>query len=244
LPPAHPHAQVLIEDPDLGAAVPEEHQDLAQRVVTAPVRTIPAGSWSQHWPDDPAVFGLLVLDGLIAGRLAIPQRSHLELVGAGDVLRPWVSLAEMASTPSNLDWQVLETVRIAVLDRTFMRSVRPWPEIISVLAERLVLRTRRLSFELAVAGLTGVEERLAVMLWHFADRWGRVTPDGVKLHLPLTHAQLSDVIEASRPTVSSAVASMRRAGVMSGGRNGEWILHGSPPERFLEIREQVALQPS
>jgi hypothetical protein len=243
--PSRARAQILLEDPDLGAAVPEDHLELARRAVTAPVQTIPRGAWSFEPPDDPAVFGLLILDGLVSGRLAIPERAHLELVGAGDVLRPWVPLAEMTSTPpSELDWDVLEAVRVAVLDRHFMQAVRPWPEIVSALAERLVLRTRRLSFELAVVGLHGVEERLSVMLWHFADRWGRVTPDGVRLHLPLTHAQLANVIEASRPTVSTAVGSLRRTGVMSGGRDGEWILHGAPPERFWEIRKQVAGQPS
>lgn len=59
------------------------------------------------------------------------------------------------------------------------------------------------------------------MLWHLADRWGRVTPDGVIVPLKLTHEALGRLVGAQRPTVTLAlgelVASGRVTRALTGG---------------------------
>jgi len=62
---------------------------------------------------------------------------------------------------------------------------------------RLVVRNRRLNFQLGLTGIKRLDERLLIALWHFADRWGRVTASGVRLRLPLTHSELGMVIGAT-----------------------------------------------
>jgi CRP-like cAMP-binding protein len=116
------------------------------------------------------------------------------------VIRPWVGLGPDASIPVKFDWRVLEDARLAVLDRRFSHAVRDYPEVYEALAERLVLRSRRLNFLLAVNAVTGIEERILLAMWHFGERWGRVTPEGVFLTFPLTHKDLADVVGASRPS--------------------------------------------
>ena len=31
-------------------------------------------------------------------------------------------------------------------------------------------------------------------LWQFAYRFGRMTPGGIRLHMPLTHSQLAEIV--------------------------------------------------
>jgi len=43
----------------------------------------------------------------------------------------------------------------------------------------------------ALLVLSAVEQRLLVVLWLLADRFGRVTLEGVAVHLALTHDALA-----------------------------------------------------
>ena len=183
-----------------------------------------------------------MLEGVIGSRVVIPERAHLELLSPGDVIRPWVGLGPDASIPVRFDWEVLEGARLAVLDRRFLHAIRDFPEVHEALAERLVLRARRLKFMLAVNSIIGIEERILLALWHLGERWGRVTADGVFLSFPLTHMDLANVVGASRPSVSSALMALRRSGAITQERSS-LVLHGSPPGRFLELKAEAELLP-
>jgi CRP/FNR family transcriptional regulator, cyclic AMP receptor protein len=234
---------VLDEDPDLGDALDAEAFQLVRQNAVAPLIELPAGEWpAMSRPGDP-VFGLLVLRGVIGSRVVIAERAHLELLAQGDVIRPWVGLGPEASIPVRFDWQVLEDAHVAVLERRFSHAVRDFAEVYEALAERLVLRSRRLNFLLAVNSVIGIEERILLALWHFAERWGRVSSEGVFLSFPLTHKDLADVVGASRPSVSSALMALRRQGAIVQRRAG-WLLRGSPPSRFLELKAEAELVPT
>jgi CRP/FNR family cyclic AMP-dependent transcriptional regulator len=69
---------------------------------------------------------------------------------------------------------------------------------------------------------------LLLLLWHLADRWGRVTPDGVRVALGVTHQTLADLVAARRPSVTTALQQLARQGLL--GRDGDaWLLLGDPP---------------
>ncbi len=234
--------RVLDEDPDLGGALDRDAFSVARSTAVAPLVELRAGKWPLLRPAGDAVFGFLVLAGVIGSRIVIPERAHLELLAPGDVIRPWVGLGPDASVPVRIDWEVLEYARLAILDRRFSYAVRDYPEVYEALAERLVLRSRRLNFLLAVNSVIGIEERIQLALWHFGERWGRVTAEGVYVSFPLTHQDLSDVVGASRPSVSSALMALRRQGAIR-QRDRGWLLQGSPPRRFLELKAEAELVP-
>jgi hypothetical protein len=234
--------RLLEEDPDLADALDRARFATLRDAVVAPVVELRAGSWPQLRPTGDLVFGLLVLDGVIGSRVVIPERSHLELLASGDVIRPWVGLGPDATIPVRFDWQVFEPGRVAILDRRFATAVRDFPEVYEALAERLAMRSRRLNFLLAVNSVTGIEERILLALWHFGERWGRVTGEGVSLTFPLTHKDLADIVAASRPSVSSALMALRRQGSLERADRG-WLLHGSPPARFRELMAEAELLP-
>ena len=97
------------------------------------------------------------------------------------------------------------------------------------MVDRLDARAQRLAVTHAIASLTGVEHRLEALLWHFADRWGRVTADGVLVSVPLSHRLLGELVGARRPTVSTALGLLEREGKVTRRSDATWVLHGDPP---------------
>jgi CRP/FNR family transcriptional regulator, cyclic AMP receptor protein len=237
-----PYVRVLDEDPDLGADLAPDQLERARAVALAPVEEHEPGEWSTDFRvSEPGALGLLVLEGLIGAQITTEQRTNLELLGEGDVIRPWVELGPETSVPAEVAWRIRTPSRVAFLDARFARASLAFPEIVATLMNRLVLRVRGLSLLLAVSAVPRLPERVLLALWHFADRWARVTPDGVELRLPLTHEDLSHVVAASRPSVSTAIGQLRADGLLRPLEGGGWLLSGEPPPRLHELRRQVAL---
>jgi CRP/FNR family transcriptional regulator, cyclic AMP receptor protein len=231
---------VLEVDPELGSGIEHDQFALAAGRAVAPLLVFPdTGPWSvgQETIDGTGHLGLLIVEGLLARRVSVGARGGIELLGAGDVLRPWVH-SEFASAEVN--WSVVEPARIAALDRGFAERVAPWPQIPAAISDRMLLRARTLAFHLAVCHLVTVEERLLMILWHFAERWGRVTPRGVILRLRLTHELLAGVVGARRPPVTTALSSLAQKGLIRRDEDGVWVLSGPPPETFTELHRQLS----
>jgi CRP/FNR family transcriptional regulator, cyclic AMP receptor protein len=225
---------VLVEDPALGEQLDEEALSLARRV-TAKTIQVEAGPWD--FAVDPKQLsghlGLLVLEGLLTRKLRLGELVCQELLGQGDVLRPWTySGQEPASIPAEASWQVLQPASIALLDRRFTATVARWPEITSAIVDRAVNRARWLVFHLAVCHLVRVDMRLHMTFWHFADRWGRVTTRGVRLELALTHEMLASIVGAQRPSVTTALGKLRDERKLERLDDGSWLLLGEPPREF------------
>jgi hypothetical protein len=128
-------------------------------------------------------------------------------------------------------WSVLSEARLAVLDRRVAALLTGYPEITSQLVERLSRRSQRLAVNQAISQLNRVDKRLLTLFWHLAERWGRMTPDGVLIPLTLSHRMLSQLIGARRPTVSTALGELSRTGEVQRLDNGTWLLTGTPVGR-------------
>ena len=221
---------VLEEDPDLAGTLDGPRLAAAQRELRAAAVDVPTGRW------DPAPqvraakdgFGLLLLDGAIARRLGTRRRSGAELIGVGDILRPWQGELSDSSMPFDISWRVIEPVRMALLDSRFLMRVAPYPEIAASLVGRAVGRARNVLTHMAIAHHPRVDERLLLLLWHMADRWGRVTPHGVSLSLRLTHELLADLIAVQRPSVTLSLQQLERQGRIARD-SGKILLLGQPP---------------
>jgi CRP/FNR family transcriptional regulator, cyclic AMP receptor protein len=142
-----------------------------------------------------------------------------------------------------VDWEVVQTTRLAVLDRALIEGVSPWPEISAALSRRIMQRLHRLAFHLAVCGIRRVDDRVLLVLWHFADRWGTVTTDGVVLDIPLTHELIAAVVGARRPSVSVAIRRLVEAGLAYPRPRSRWLLPGAPPAELRTIHERVRSDP-
>jgi hypothetical protein len=223
--------RVLDEDPDLLGGLDPRATDLLRRRVTVPKLCIEPGPWEAPTDreDRAGCFGLLVLDGLMIRSLHLDGRECPELVGRGDVLRPWDGTDDDCSIQTRITWTTLERTIVAVLDERFAAAVCRYPTIMSELLSRSVQRARTLAFHLAVVHIRHAETRLHMLLWHLADRWGRVTPGGVHVPLALTHERLAHLVCMRRPTASTALQRLVRAGEIQRRPDGTWLLTGSPP---------------
>jgi CRP/FNR family cyclic AMP-dependent transcriptional regulator len=231
-------------DPDLleGADALELHgvPDLL------PVRTVrvPVGTWNPEELRDVAYLGVLIREGRLAGRVGVGGRRHVEVLGPGDFGQPWVDNAIAASIPGTPEWRVLQELEIAILDRRFAALAGRWPVLTRVLLERLVQRSRRLVFQLAVLSVPQIATRIELMLWHFGDRWGRMTPNGVLLELPVSHEVLAQVVGSQRPSVTTALSDLRRRGRVERRRDGCWVLCGPPPAGLAPLYGQAGIAPA
>jgi hypothetical protein len=171
--------------------------------------------------------GFLVLEGLIGRRCFVPERGRsLELLGRGDLMRPW---QEDAASFSEVSWSVIEPASIAVLGDAVVTRAREMPEFLEALTERALRRSRRLAVSAAIANTVGVEERLLLLLWQLAELWGEKRPGGALLPFRLSHQTLADLVGARRPTVTLAVRALTERDLLERAESGEWILPGSPP---------------
>jgi len=230
--------------------VPELLRDLddadAARLWSATARVVrlEPGPWEPDFAPGElrGHLGLLVIDGFLAREMSIGDAMCAELLGDGDVLRPWTKLEMQSDLDSAQSrWRILLPTRIVALDARFARMISPWPEVTAAVIDRVVQRARSLAFHLALCHIVQVRQRLLVLFWHLADRWGYVTPAGVKLPLPLSHDLLAAAIAARRPTVTTALTALRADNLVARTAEG-WLLQGDPPVELEELRVRVTAQ--
>lgn len=243
---AHTYVRLLEEDPELAAELDPTSASLATRHAIAAVETIAPGRWEP--PRPPAVgghgaLGLLVLDGVLMRDVAFARAACTELLGRGDVLRPWDWEREVMTVRPAVAWTALQPVRIAILDRRVSAVLGRWPELVAALLARATRRATQLATAQAAGHLTRVDARLELLFWGLADRWGRVGHDGVVLELPLTHQVLGRLVGAKRPSVTTALSDLARRGVIERRADGAWLLRGAPPEQAAD-RRNAAPRPS
>jgi hypothetical protein len=212
-------------DPDLGRGIGETRREQARRDLWVAVDTAAPGGWE---PPGPVCVGLLLLDGVVAREVLIGREVSTELLGAGDLVRPWAAGDADAFVTAPVRWNVLATAQFAVLGAEFAARSAGHPAIGLALLERLELRAHRLATLRAIGQLIGVDERLLAVLWHLSERWGRVTRDGVALPLSLSHRTLGQLIGARRPSVSAAATALSRDSRLTRLPDGAWLLHGEP----------------
>lgn len=229
-----PSARCLLDlDPDLAEVLEPHERRLARAAATATIIDADAGTlamleWLAQASEGP---GVLVLDGVLALSVRVGDRVCAELIGAGDLVQSQAAGETLVAAQTR--WRALTEVRLAVLDAAFAKRVRFWPQIMLGLARRADRRAQGLDVLRAISAQPRLEVRLALLLWHLADRWGRVERGGVRLPLPLTHQLLGQLISAERPSVSHALSRLSQSDLITGHGN-EWHLRGSldegPPE--------------
>jgi CRP/FNR family transcriptional regulator, cyclic AMP receptor protein len=222
---------VLEAEPSLGDGLDQRSVSTATRSAIASTSSLPRGRWqSEPWTFDVrGSLGLLLVEGMIARQLLVGEMEAVELLGPGDVLRPWAEVDRETSHSLRESWIVPRQARLALLDRAFAVSIGPWPEISANIADRIASRIGWMALFSAIQGMRRVDERLLAILWSYADRWGRVTPRGVMLQLDLTHRLLAGVIGARRPSVTTALKALEADGTLTRRKDRTWLLHGKRP---------------
>ena len=215
-------------DEELAAGLDLRMRLVARPMVTARVEQISAGEFDLI----PLLalmrggLGLLLIEGVVALDIQVGDRTASELVGAGDLLAPWTSADDVVLLASETFSRALVRTRVAVLDAAFAERIRPWPQVLHALLRRAVRRTMELNVHRAATCHPRADARIALLLWHLAERWGIVGADGILVPLPLTHRLIGQLVGAERPSVSHALARLSSAGLVTRDSNG-LVLHGT-----------------
>jgi hypothetical protein len=206
---------VLDEDPELCEALAGPERALATHHLVAAELRVPVGEWIPDGPlgEAPGDLGLLVLDGLLTRETKIGRHETAELLGVGDLLRPWDHVdGDESPIAWDHSWRVLEPTRLAVLDARFGMMAARFPTITACLISRTLRRSRLANLLLAISSMPRLDERLLTVMWALADRWGKVGPEGTTVPLPLTHAMMARLVGAQRPSVTSALKTLEERG--------------------------------
>jgi CRP/FNR family cyclic AMP-dependent transcriptional regulator len=236
--------RLIDEDPELFANLPPNGRADARARAVAPAFSLGRGPWNRQLDgicDEDQCLGLLVVEGLLVHSVVVANEPRSEVLGPGDVLRPWDEDGTVASVQYRSEWQVVVPARVAVLDTRVLAFAARWPQFTLSVVARTVRRSHWLALQIAINDLRRVDDRLLLFLWHLADRWGRVRPDGVHVPLPVTHDVLAQLVCAQRPTVTSAVRRLTDAGRLRRRRDRTWLLApGTEPPAPAASRRLIA----
>lgn len=217
--------RLLDYDPALAASIRPARRAAALASAQATLIEVPRGerTAAELTGGRAAAYGALLVNGLANRTLVLDGVASAQLLGPGDLVRPTDTTAE-ALVLTATRWTVFEPLAVAVLDERFLLTVRRWPELVAALFERLAVQEQRREIHRALLQLPRVEDRVHALLWLLAERWGRVTPEGVVLRLRLTHELLGQLVGAKRPTVSLALKALEARGSISRQAAGGWLL--------------------
>lgn len=215
---------LLEVDPELVRYVAAAEVPRARRAVAVPVITIEEG------PFDPAAvlsearnaFAALIVSGLVARELSAGGQPTLRLLGPGDLLHGGDIEAGLLEVHQHYTAATQTTV--ALLGDRFLHAVRHWPRILTALVERTGHNHDATLVQLAISQQPRVEDRLVALFGALAERWGRMTADGVLIPLSLTHEALGRLIGARRPTVTLALKALAEDGRLERSGSGSWRL--------------------
>ena len=232
-------------DPQLGCFVAHGRREAALTALPVRVATVRQGEWQING-EGKEHLGVLLLEGIVAHDVLIGGVVSTELLGPGDLLQPWAR-EHQPLLQRTVRWHVLAETRVALLDRRFATQLGGWPEINAALMGRLTERAERLATAQAISMLTRVDRRILAFLWHLAERWGRVTADGVLVPLTLSHRMIGQIVGARRPTVTAAVRMLVESGDVLRRDDGAWLLTGTRyqtpdderPERLVPPRRRM-----
>jgi hypothetical protein len=219
---------LLRVDAGLRDAIPVDERALAERLLIAPRRDLEPGPWSPETlvGDSARPFAALLLRGIVVRETMLAGRCSADLLGPGDVFRPWRSID--TALPCVSRWTCAAAAEIAMLDERLLAAARRWPGLPAVIYDRLAEQLDSSTLRNAIVGLPRVEQRILGLFWQLADRWGTVRPEGVVVRLTLTHALIGNLVGAQRPTVTLALRALAEDGLLQRSASGTWTLsHGS-----------------
>ena len=221
---------LLDADPDLGCLLMPAQVEQAKQQLSIRRHHVDPGPWAGERLRDagPEHFGLLVISGLMIRELALADNVAAELLGPGDLVRPWQAAGPERLVAYETRWTALERTELGVLDRRFALALARFPEVNAMLIDRLTERSQRVALMQSISQLNGVDRRLLTLFWHLAERWGRVTRAGIVVAVPVPHRVLAQLVGARRPTVSAAVRRLAESGELVREPDGSWLLTGAP----------------
>lgn len=179
-------------------------------------------------------FAYLIMDGLAMRESSADALKIVEVLGPGDIVGHFSILDRSAErVPHITRWTTLTNAVIAIIGRHQIYDLARHPQYLHQLFERLDESAEHLRFRISLTSVSRLADRLHLLLWHYAERWGIRRGGQTYVDLPVRQETLAQLVGASRSSVSLALKELahdRRAVLL---RKGRWSLfdstHTMPP---------------
>ncbi len=216
--------RLLDAEPSLARGIERGRQDDARESLITDVIRIEPGPWEEAGqpPGNPLFLGYLILDGAVTREIIIAGRPSLELLGPGDLIRPWIVPEPLDAMHVTAEWSLISAGHFAVIDEDFHRQSQEFPSVLTVLMDRVVARARWLGFQVALCQVPRIDLRLLLLFRYLAERWGDESPRGTRISIRLSHRNLAAMIGARRPKVSSALTALADERLIEQDKDGTW----------------------
>lgn len=153
---------------------------------------------------------------ILEGRVKVAQASEdgrervLAFRGPGEALG---ELSAIDGKPRSATVQAVDPVQaLAIPVDAFRNFLEEHPKVTLYLLSKLVARLREADRKRVEFGATDTVGRVAARLLELADRYGRRTPAGVRIDLPITQEELASWVGSSREGVNKALQLLRQLG--------------------------------
>lgn len=221
--------RLLDAEPSLARGIDRRSLDDARETLTVEVMRMPQGPWddASGRPDDPRFLGYLILEGAFTREILVSSRPSIELLGPGDLIRPWVVPDALAAMHVTDEWSLLSDGHVAIIGEEFHERARAFPTILTALMDRVVGRARWLGFQVALSQLTRIDHRLLLTFRYVSERWGVPAGRGTRIPIRLSHRSIAALIGARRPKVSSAISNLTEQGLIQQDKDGTWTFYAA-----------------
>lgn len=226
-----PAGEVNFLQADIGLAGVLSSAQLTQAAPGLRARTqlLSPGGWDPPAADeDSCKLGALILEGFLSLETGYRGKGSLEILGPGDLLRPWdEDLFRMPAITN--DWRVLTPTTIALLDDELAERIAAWPALTSEILARAGCRARWLVARLAISQQIHIRDRILYLFSRLASRWGGPCASGTIVPVPVTHEQIAKLIGAQRPSVTLAIGELAGEGLLTRFDDRTWCMHTLDP---------------
>src|SRR5918995_2005900 len=121
--------RLLDVDADLGELLSDARREKAAREMVVGIRRLPVGAWDVSGLVGATrdYVGLLLVHGVLLRELVLGGQVSVELIGPGDLVRPWQPSGRGSLLPVDVVWWVLSPLTLAVLDGRFAAAAARAP---------------------------------------------------------------------------------------------------------------------
>ena len=210
--------------PEIAGRLAPEERGVAERALVAPLIRARDEDLAAAFGVERHAFDFVLVEGIVLKETTLASSSALELLGPGDVLAPPLNATRQLGVRAVSRYLALGDVSIAVLGERFTRVAARWPEISEFLHDQLAEQAHRASMHLAMLHLSRAEDRILALFADLGERFGRVTPDGILIDLPLNHELIGRLTASRRPTATLALQRLDHEGFLTKLAGNSWRL--------------------
>jgi CRP/FNR family cyclic AMP-dependent transcriptional regulator len=211
--------------PDIAGSLTPVERGVAERALLAPLVSARDEDLAAALAAEPGdAFNFVLVSGTVLKETTLASSSALELLGPGDVLAPPLSATRQLESRAASRYLALGDASIATLGMRFERVAMRWPQVSGLLHRQIAEQAHRASMHLAMLHLPRAEDRILALFADLSERFGRVTPEGILIDLPLNHELIGRLTASRRPTATIALQNLYHQGLLTRHADNSWKL--------------------